>query len=302
LLVIVLVIIVIIAIVSMALLLPWKVTNVEETRTAAVVEGTSEIDLSLDQSVGKVAFSFSSGVQDQVTMTVKGQIRQNLLASGDPLQITWTYDFVGQRLILNADVDTDAYSTTYGHDELVTTVTIPSQLSTSINVTGATGSVELVAGDGVVLRAGHLSETAGSVHAQLTNCSLEGAFLIETTAGSSELDWTEVHVLEGVEVSISTTTGGVEMNVLQTTALGGNVSVSASANTGGVKLHLSIEGQTSARVASSANLGSVSVEGSVGFTGSNEDLRSNNYPSQEKMDFAIDANLGGVELNLQYLA
>jgi hypothetical protein len=297
-----LVIIVIIAVVSMVLFVPWKVTNVDESRALTVTDEVEELDLSVDQDIGKVGVYFTDSDQDHISMTVKGQLRQNLLASGDPLTITWASEFVGGRAVLNAMIDVEAYATTYGNDELVTTITIPSQLSTMVNVSGDTGSSELVAGNGIVLRGGHLSEAAGSTKATLANCTLNGNLILEATTGSCKLEWTEVKVGPGVQVSADSTTGSVELDVLQTKALGDNVSFSAGANTGGIELDLNIEGGISSRVISNTDVGGITVKSSTGFTGSDDNLTSINYPSDEVMNFAIDANVGGVELSLEYLA
>jgi hypothetical protein len=301
LLAIVLVIIVIIAVVGMVVFIPWKLTNVDVTRTVDITSGTTEIDLNFDQDVGIIEVAFSETSED-VVMTVEGTVRQNLLASGDPLEITWSYDVVGERMILNAGVDVTSFATTYGNDEIITKLSIPSRLSTMVNVSSTVGSIELSAADGVSLRGAHLSETTGSVLVQLTDATLGGELNMESTTGSCTLDWRDVTIADFAQVSASCTTGGITMDISQANALGGDLSLAASATTGGVDLDISIEGENSARVVSSTELGNIDVGTLTGFSGSNEDLESNNYPSEFQMDVTVDTQLGGVSLNLEYLA
>jgi hypothetical protein len=296
-----LVIIVIIAVVSMAVFFPWKVTNVEVTRTVEIALGTTEVDLNLDQEVGIIEVAFSEASED-IVMTVEGIVRQNLLASGDPLEITWSYGLVGERLILNAGVEVTSFATTYGNDEIVTKLSIPSRLSAMVNVSSTVGSIELTAADGVSLRGAHLSETTGSVQVQLTDATLGGELSMETTTGSCTLEWNDVTVADFAQVSASCTTGGITMDVSQANSLGGDLSLAASATTGGIELDLSIEGENSARVVSSTELGNINVGTLTGFTGSNEDVKSINYPSEFRMDITVDTKLGGVNLDLVYLA
>ncbi|MDD1747298.1 MAG: hypothetical protein LUQ16_06020 [Methanomassiliicoccales archaeon] len=301
LLAIVLVIIVIVAVVGMVVLFPWKVANVDVTRTVDIAPGTTEIDLNLDQDVGIIEVAFSEASED-VVMTVEGTVRQNLLASGDPLEVMWSYDVVGERLILNVGVDVASFATTYGNEEIITKLSIPSRLSAMVNVSSTVGSIELSAADGVSLRGAHLSETTGSVLVQLADASLGGEFNMQSTTGSCTLDWRDVTIVDFAQVSASCTTGGITMDVSQANPLGGDLSLAASATTGGVDLEISIEGENSARVVSSTELGNIDVGTPTGFTGSNEDLRSNNYPSEFRMDITVDTQMGGVNLNLEYLA
>ncbi|HUL38663.1 MAG TPA: hypothetical protein VLU38_00075 [Methanomassiliicoccales archaeon] len=298
-----LVVIVIVAIASMVLLIPWRSTSVNEARSADVTSEMREVDVSVEQAMGSVEIHFSSETQDAVTMTIRGTVKHNLLSSGNALEISWSHEVAGERLIVDAKVDADAYSSTFGSDDLVTVITIPSHLSTSVNATGAVGSVEFVAGEGIALRGGHLAESTGSILAQLSGCSLTGELTLQTSTGSSTLEWSEVTIPGSAQVRISSSTGGTMMEVQQTVALGGNLSLDASSNAGSLSLDLSIEGGNSARVTSAANLGDVSIGKKVGFTGAtNEDIQSVNYPSQYNMDLAMEANLGGISMNLEYKA
>jgi hypothetical protein len=301
LLAVVLIVIVIIAIVGMALLLPWKVTNVDEIRSVDVTSNLDEIDLNVDQAVGKVTISFSNDVNDAVTLTVKGTLRQNLLSSADPLAISWSYDVKDFRLTINTKVDVQAYAAISGNDDFVTTITIPSQLSGMVNVTGSVGLIELMAGDGAALRGAHLSETTGSILAHLEGCSLRGGLDIKATTGRCTLEMTDVMIDDSAQINIDCTTGGVVMHISQSTISGGNLSVAARATTGEVDLTLNIEHGNSARVVSTSEFGGINVRASTNFIGSNSDLKSNNYPSQDKMDFAIETGAGGINLNLEYL-
>ncbi|MDD1747873.1 MAG: hypothetical protein LUQ16_08935 [Methanomassiliicoccales archaeon] len=301
LLAIVLVIIVIIAVVGMVVFFPWKEINVDVTRTVEMAPGTTEVDLNLDQEVGIIEVAFSDTSED-IVMIVEGTLRQNLLASGDPLEIMWSFDLVSERLILNAGVDIASFATTYGNDEIVTKLSIPSRLSAMVNVSGTVGSIELSAADGVSLRGAHLSETTGSVLVRLTDATLSGEFNMQSTTGGCTLEWSDVNIVDFAQVSASCTTGGIIMDVSQANTLGGDLSLAASATTGGIELDLSIEGENSARVVSSTELGNIDVGTLTGFTGSNEDLKSNNYPSEFRMDIAVNTQLGGVSLNLEYLS
>jgi hypothetical protein len=303
LLAIVLVLIIIIAVVGIALFYPWKVTNIDESRSVDVTPAMNEIDLYVDQSVGKVLIAFSNGDLQAVTMTVKGTVSQNLLASGDPLAITWSPEVSQQRLILSTKVEMAAYASTYGAEEIVTIVTIPNQLAAMVNVTGTVGSIELAASNGSTLRGGHLSEMTGSILARLTDCSLKGSLSIQTTTGSCTLDWLDVTTIELAEVNIDCTTGGVMMELSQSIPLGGNLSLMAKTTVGAADLTLHIEDGNSARVVSTSDSGDINVGALTGFMGGiNQDLRSSNYPSQDKMELAIETSVGAVNLNLEYLS
>ncbi len=301
LLAIIIVVIVIIAIVGMILIYPWKVINIDEERSVDVTSAVGEIDLSVDQAIGKVMIVFSGEAIDAVTMTVTGTLRQNLFASVDPLSIAWSQRVVGERLVVSIEIDVMAYSATFGSQELETTIIVPSQLSAMVNATGMAGSIELTAGDGAVLRGGHISETTGSAIIDLSGCSLIGPLNVQTTTGGCTLRWTDVIALDQAQVNIDCTTGGISMEVSQLAALGGNITIRSTATAGGVNLDLSIEGGNSARVVSDTDLGGINVKTMTGFGGSDNDLRSSNYPTQSSLNVDITTEVGGIDLSLEYM-
>lgn len=304
LLAIVLVVLVVIAIVAIVVFAPIRSVDVDERIAISVQEGAEELVVQVQADLGKVTLQFMDPPenQDQLVLTVQGSVRQNLLASGDPVSISFGHEIYQSVLTVSIGVDVSSFSTTVGYDDLVIGVSVAKGLRTSFQVEHAVGDVVLTAGQGVMLGDVALSTTTGMVKADLgPGTLLTDDIEMRSTTGASVLEWNDVNTSGQRRVSMSTTTGGIEMDVIQTSA-SGNVTFESTATTGGVELHLQIEDDVSAQVSSSANIGNVDVERRDGFTGDSDLLTSTNHPAAMSLLFALSTNTGGVELDLSFLS
>jgi hypothetical protein len=104
-------------------------------------------------------------------------------------------------------------------------------------------------------------------------------------------------VKQNIKVMASTKTGGVELNLNQTTPMDKAVSFNGTTVTGGVSLNLGIRGNVSASINSTTEFGGVHVGSKVGFIGTDKVLTSTNYPSDGNFAVNLRTNVGGVEVN-----
>jgi hypothetical protein len=297
----VMVIFIVIIVVAALLLIPFRSTPVDEGREAAIGQGIEALQLIVDVDVGEVSIEFVDDADVAVALQVTGHHRSGLLGPQEPVNITWEERTEGDTLVVSSNITLGDSLIPFFSSDIDCTLLISDRLVTSLSVSAGVGGMEMVTSDGVRLTSVDLRVGTGGLRATMAdNVTLDGPLRMQASTGGVDLTWSNVMVGSNASVSLSTSTGGVRATVTQTEDPGGNLTFSAAANTGGVDLGMTLAGNTSAHVASTTSLGGVSVEEKVGFNGTNNDLRSENYVGDSNFEVTLGTNTGGVNLRLRY--
>jgi hypothetical protein len=296
------VILIVIIVVAALLLIPFRSAPVEEHREAAIGTGVEALTLNLNIDVGNVTVRFVDDANVGVSLDVTGHHRSGLLGSQEPVNVSWNDRTVDDMLIVDANVTLGGSIIPFFSSDITCTLLVSNQLRTALTISNGVGGLDVTA-SGVELTAMDLSVDTGGLRATMAdNVTLNGPLSMHATTGGVDLTWNNVVVGDNASVALATTTGGVRATVTQTEGLGSNVTFTGEATTGGIDLTMNLEGNTSARVTSTATLGGISVQDRTGFNGTDGDLRSDNYTSDSNLETRLSTNTGGVNLRLKYMA
>lgn len=296
-------IVILIAIVVLAavFLIPFRSIAVDETRRAELASGIEAVEMSLDLDVGQVRVEFVDDPDTAVALNVTGAHRTTLFGSQEPVNVTWEETTEDDTLTVTSTIRVGGSAGPFFANDIDCVLLISRQLRTDLTVSAQVGGVDITASDGVELSALDVRATTGGVRLTMgDNVTLSGPLRLGTTTGGVDLVWNDVRAEENATVELTATTGGVRATVTQTEELGIDLPFRASATVGGVELTLNLEGDTSARVVSSTNVGGISVQDRTGFNGTDGDLRSENYPADSNIEAELNTSTGGVNLRLRY--
>jgi hypothetical protein len=198
------------------------------------------------------------------------------------------------------EVDTVGWSW-YSSLNVTFDIRIDPSMNTSLDVKTSTGGIVLDTQAGVVLNSLSLEATTGGVEANLVEDVIVASDVsVKTTTGGVKLSWTNVNVTDDVLVNVTTTTGGVDVDVTQDKELLGNVTLRAEAVTGGVDFAIEIRGDVGAKIESSVTTGGINIVRKVGFSGPEALLQSSNYPAGSNFDASLKTTTGGIDVDAKY--
>jgi hypothetical protein len=182
---------------------------------------------------------------------------------------------------------------------VVCNVYVDPSLPLEIRVHTETGAITL-SSDKATFQDLVLQANTGSVVASLRNGTIiDGSVLVQANTGSVQFGWDNLRVTQNVPVNVRASTGSVEVNVIQTRQMQGNVTLNAETSTGGVNLNVDIQNGVGARISATSSLGGIDVQQN-GFTGDDAPLQSDNYPTASNFDVTLHTSLGGININANY--
>jgi hypothetical protein len=179
-------------------------------------------------------------------------------------------------------------------------VYIDSRANLSLAVHSGVGDIVMNTGVNVTLQNLRLETTTGSVDARLTKgVTIGGLVFLETTTGSVSFEMDEADVSGNISVSLRSTTGSVNVDLMETQQLSGNVTVNARTSTGSVNLSMEIDGDVGASIESSTVIGSIN-EDFEKFSGNETLLQSDNFPSGSNFIVNLRTSTGGINIVAVY--
>jgi hypothetical protein len=181
---------------------------------------------------------------------------------------------------------------------VVCDILVDYSMEASVDIQAVTGEIVVNTVNGVVLKTLDLATTAGAVDVNLVQgVTVEGDTSVEVIAGGIDFAWQDVNINKSVGVTLTTTTGGIDVKTTQNTPLNGNVTMKATCTTGGIDCITAIQGNIGALIQASTTTGGVTIQRNIGFSGSSSLLRSNNYPAPSNFDFDLETTTGGISIN-----
>jgi hypothetical protein len=147
-----------------------------------------------------------------------------------------------------------------------------------------------------------LETETGSVDVSLSKGVVVADLIsLHTTTGNVQFEMDEANVSRNVSVELQSTTGSVNMNLIENQKLSGNVTLNARTTTGSVNLSMAIDGDVGASIESSTVIGGIN-EDVEKFSGNETLLQSDNYPAGSNFLVNLRTTTGGININAVYEA
>ncbi len=218
-----------------------------ETYTVAGPAAANTIDLRVSEDTGRIRVGFAPdpGYLARVVVTHVG----GLLSSHYPGDVTFANTTAARTV--SVSVATKSTSTLFflgGHD---IAITVNESLMVTMQLTSATGSIEVDVPSGVVVTTPGIAATV--------------------TTGSFNLRSTDAAFVDGATVQATSTTGSVGITIAQGEIHAGTVAVQGMSTTGSVALAFSGTTGVAAKVTSTVTTGSIDYDGAK-YSGPSENL------------------------------
>lgn len=296
--VVVLIVVLIVALAFAALMfLPVRSVNFDESKSVSSVAGVNRLSLHLSADAGEVRVIYTnlSGQALNLHVTAKGAV--GLLMDPNSISLDFVQSTSADTALVNASVIVKSHLFGASNLNLHCDVLIDSSMRSKLDLSTSAGSINVNSTNASAFDQVSLSAKAGAVTLLIApNVSLYGNISLSTNVGASVLGWQDPVVRQDISVAASTKTGGVVLNVNQTTPMNRAVSLNGHTEVGGVSINLGLGGSVGASINSSAQVGGVHVGSKVGFTGPDSSLTSTNYPAAGNFRTVLRTNVGGVEV------
>ena len=297
--VIVLIVVLVVAMAFVAVLfLPVKAVNFDESKSVPSSPGVNKITLRLNADAGEVRVIYANlnGTALNLHVTAKGAV--GYLQDPNTISLNFVQSTSADTVSVNATLNVKDRLLGASNLNLHCDVTIDSSIRSRLNLSTGVGSVLVNTTNASALDQLTLKANTGAVTLRIApGVSLNGDIALSTNIGASVLNWQNPTVNQNIKVVATAKTGGVELQVNQTAPMNRAVSLNGTTAVGGVSLNLGIAGNVGASIDSKAEVGGVHVGSKTGFNGTDNALRSNNYPSTGNFGVNLTTKIGGVEVN-----
>ncbi len=288
-------------IVSVFVFLPVQRVNFTQPEQVLTEPGVRAVNLNLTADVSdfNVTFADLKGRVMAMNITATGGV--GAFAPSVPLNVTLNHLRNGQTMLVDARIERNgAWWPLFGGLNVACYVQIERSLNVTLNINTGTGRVILLASSGVVLNYLNLETATGSAEASLgQNVIVNGNVTVHSTTGGANLNWNNVKVPDDVSISVKTTTGGVGVDIVEESSMGGNVTLNAETVTGGVDFSVMVQGNVGAVVNSSTSFGGITTN-LTRFSGAATSLRSDNYPAVSNFIVTLRTATGGINIDAAY--
>ena len=297
--VVLIVVLVVVLAVAAVLFLPVKPVNFDESKSVTSVAGVDRLDLRLNADLGEVRVIYTNLSGQALTLHVVAKGSVGLLMDPNSISLDFVQSTSADTALVNASLNIKDRLLGAANLNVLCNILIDNSMRSKLDLSTSAGSVTVNGTNASAFDQVSLNAKAGEVKMIVApSASLYGNISLSTNIGASILDWQNPTVKQVIAVSVSTKTGGVELNLNQTVPMNGSVILNGNTEVGGVALNLGIGGNVGAVINSSTQLGGVHVGSKVGFNGSDNSLTSTNYPGAGgNFGVVLRTNVGGVEVN-----
>jgi hypothetical protein len=167
-----------------------------------------------------------------------------------------------------------------------------------VNLKTSTGSVDLYASKCSFGEEFRTETTTGSTLLNLTSCDFGGDIQAIVTTGSVDYNSYNSYFKKNLDLSIESTTGSVNMDIIHYNEIGANITGTISTTTGSVEItYKDTSPEVGAYFEGETNIGEVEYPGDGnGFTEAGTVYFSNDYPTSYNYEFYLSTNTGSVEV------
>jgi hypothetical protein len=284
---------------------PLRRVDVTASRSVPQQTGIDTLILDFTADVARINVAFED--LDDVLVTLHLSILGNVgvFAPDRLYDLTFDHAIVDNALTVTSELDVADLVGVLSFTQLNVTcdLRIDSALTAGLTIQTSVGGIVVHTQSGTVLLATNLETTTGSVEATLASgVILSDDVSLTSTTGSVHLDWNNVLATKDLRVDVTTTTGGIDVDVEQDARLQHDVTLNAAATTGGVDCTLDLQGAVGATIASAVTTGGIAIDRQIGFSGSTAQLQSDNYPAASNFEVHLQTTTGGIMIDAQHTA
>lgn len=285
-----------------------RVLDIHERRDVPMVPDANRIEIDVTASVGELEVYFAplDGKAAEVLAEVEG--KASYFGGDEPLNLTLEHTSeVGEdgNVTIKANVSFNAYAPWpyYSLDRTHFTVVVNESLRTKLDLKMTTGGISVTTAPGVVLEGLRLNATSEGAAVTFNNgTTLAGDVNIRTATGGTQFRWYNVNVTNYPTVTLSESSGIINMTIRQHCPMNGSVNVTAVDVMGDIELRLDLSGEVNQAMISSKK---GDVFRSDGFQGTlPPSLRTYNYydPDAHRMNVQLNNTMGGIMVDGRWTA
>jgi hypothetical protein len=179
-------------------------------------------------------------------------------------------------------------------------VYIDPSASLTLHVRSTVGNIVMDANTSVTLQILDLETETGSIDVSLSKGVVVADLItLHTTTGNVQFEMDEANVSRNVSVELQSTTGSVNMDLIEKQKMLGNVTLNARTTTGSVNLSMVIDDDVGATIESETAIGGIN-EDLEKFSGNETLLQSDNYPAGSNFLVNLRTTTGGININAKY--
>ena len=128
---------------------------------------------------------------------------------------------------------------------------------------------------------------------------ISGIVSLKTTTGNMQFQMDKTQISGNTSINLQSTTGTVNMNLIENQKLSGNATVHTQTTTGKINLSIAIEDDVGAIIKSDTVVGGLYVD-ALKFSGNQTLLRSDNYPAESNFLVNLRTTTGGINISAIY--
>jgi hypothetical protein len=283
--------------------LPLRGVDVTVSRSVPSQTGVDMITLAFVADVARVNVAFEDLQDNLVTLQLYIQGNVGVFAPSSLYDLTFEETVVDNVLTVTSELDVAdlVWPLSFTNLNVTCDLRIDYSLNASLNIKTSVGRIVVDTRSGTVLTSTNLETTTGGVEATLAaGVILSGDISLMSTTGGAKLNWNDVIATTDLVVDVTTTTGGVEVDINQDARLQHEVSLNAAAITGGVDFTIDLQGTVGAKIESAVTTGGINIDGQTGFSGTNAQLQSDNYPADSNFEANLQTTTGGININAKH--
>jgi hypothetical protein len=279
--------------------LPARPVNETETRDVPHQTGVERIDLDFWADIAEVNIDFADLPNSMFTLdlTVSGGV--GLFDDPKDYDFTFSDSTAGGTLTVVVEIDTpDDWNLFL---DVVCDIRIDSSLDATIDVMSNTGKVALNTESGVEFDSLILKTNTGPIEANLVQgVKISGDILLSTNTAGIDLNWRNLDVTDDIDVQLGVETGELDVSIKQDDRGSGDVILNGHTTTGGIDFSIDLQGDVGGRIQSSTDTGGIHAHSKAGFSGSDSDMQSENYPDSENFIVTLGTNTGGIDIDAKH--
>lgn len=276
--------------------------DVKESRDVDYQTDVNTILLDFTTDIGQVNVLYEDLPDKLLTfdLSIEGKVRTGLFTA-DVYELTFESTVTDNILTVDSEFDIRT-RITYVNLNVTCNICIDPVMNASIFVKSSTGGIMMETETGVTLNTISLETTTGGVKANFVEeVEVSGDISIIATTGSVELNWENVNVTKDATIDIGSSTGSIYVDVVQDVILPKNVTFQIETTTGGIDFNVDIRENVGTKITSSVVTGNVEINQQIGFSGTEDLLQSNNYPSQSNLEVNLMVTTGGIDIRAKYI-
>ena len=283
--------------------LPLRGVDVNASRSVPYQTSVDTIALDFVADVARINVVFEDLEDNLVTLHLSILGNVGVFAPSNLYDLAFEKTVVDNVLTVNSELDVVdlVWPSSFMTLNVTCDLRIDYSLNASINIKTSVGRIILDTRSGTVLTATSLETTTGGVEATLVDgIILSGDISLTSTTGGVKLDWNNVIATQDVQLDVTTTTGGVNVDITQDSRLQEEVTINAAAITGGVDFTIDLQGAVGAKIESAVTTGGINIDRQIGFSGTNAQLQSDNYPADSNFETALQTTTGGINIDAKH--